>query len=97
METLVHWFSQNLSQYISPEGAVFLISMIPLLELRGGLLAASLLKISGGKGDSIMYCGKYHSDSVYLVIYQADFQSAEKDKDFQRIDHKIGRPCDEKK
>ena len=23
METLVHWFSQNLSQYISPEGAVF--------------------------------------------------------------------------
>ena len=45
MEALVHWFSQNLSQYISPEGAVFIISMIPLLELRGGLLAASLLKI----------------------------------------------------
>ena len=43
MEALVHWFSQNLSQYISPEGAVFIISMIPLLELRGGLLAASLL------------------------------------------------------
>ena len=42
MEALVHWFSQNLSQYISPEGAVFIISMIPLLELRGGLLAASL-------------------------------------------------------
>ena len=33
MEALVHWFSQNLSQYISPEGAVFIISMIPLLEL----------------------------------------------------------------
>ena len=29
MEALVHWFSQNLSQYISPEGAVFIISMIP--------------------------------------------------------------------
>ena len=49
MEALVHWFSQNLSQYISPEGAVFIISMIPLLELRGGLLAASLLKISAAK------------------------------------------------
>ena len=23
MEALVHWFSQNLSQYISPEGAVY--------------------------------------------------------------------------
>ena len=44
MEALVHWFSQNLSQYISPEGAVFIISMIPLLELRGGLLAASYLR-----------------------------------------------------
>ena len=40
MEALVHWFSQNLSQYISPEGAVFIISMIPILELRGGILAA---------------------------------------------------------
>ena len=29
MEALVHWFSQNLSQYISSEGAVFIISMIP--------------------------------------------------------------------
>ena len=32
MEALVHWFSQNLSQYISPEGAVFIISMIPILR-----------------------------------------------------------------
>ena len=40
MEALVHWFSQNLSQYISPEGGVFIISMIPILELRGGILAA---------------------------------------------------------
>ncbi|MDD7209760.1 MAG: small multi-drug export protein, partial [Lachnospiraceae bacterium] len=45
MEALVQWFSQNLAQFISPEGAVFVISMIPILELRGGLLAASLLKI----------------------------------------------------
>ena len=43
MEALVHWFSQNLSQYISPEGAVFIISMIPILELRGGIIACSIL------------------------------------------------------
>lgn len=40
MEALVQWFSENLSQFISPEGVVFIISMIPILELRGGLLAA---------------------------------------------------------
>ena len=58
MEALVHWFSQNLSQYISPEGAVFIISMIPLLELRGGLLAASLLKISAAKAIPLCIVGK---------------------------------------
>ncbi len=45
MEALVTWFASTLGQYISKEAIVFIISMIPLLELRGGLLAASLLKI----------------------------------------------------
>ena len=46
MEALVQWFTENLSQFISAEAVVFIISMIPILELRGGLLAASLLKIA---------------------------------------------------
>lgn len=46
MESLVQWFTANLSPYISEQAVVFLISMFPILELRGGLLAASLLKIS---------------------------------------------------
>lgn len=45
MESLVQWFTANLSPYISEHMVVFLISMMPILELRGGLLAASLLKI----------------------------------------------------
>ena len=28
MEVLVQWFSHHLAQFISPEGAVFIISMI---------------------------------------------------------------------
>ena len=35
---------------MAKEVVVFIISMIPILELRGGLLAASLLKISMVKG-----------------------------------------------
>lgn len=46
MESLVQWFTTNLSPYISEQAVVFLISMLPILELRGGLLAASLLKIT---------------------------------------------------
>lgn len=45
MESLVVWFSNTLGQYISAKAVVFIISMLPILELRGGFLAASLLKI----------------------------------------------------
>ena len=97
MEALVHWFSQNLSQYISPEGAVFIISMIPLLELRGGLLAASLLKDIGCKGNSTVYCWKYYSYSVYSVVYQTDFQGFKKDETLSGTCYEIGRQGNEKK
>ena len=39
MEVLVQWFTDNLSQFISAEMVIFIISMVPILELRGGLLA----------------------------------------------------------
>ena len=41
MDSLVQWFTANLSGVISKEAIIFSISMIPILELRGGLLAAS--------------------------------------------------------
>lgn len=45
MESLVTWFTTHLGIYISPKAVIFIISLMPILELRGGLLAASLLKI----------------------------------------------------
>lgn len=45
MTAVAEWFAQTLGQYISPEWVVFIISMIPILELRGGLLASSVLNI----------------------------------------------------
>lgn len=45
MEALVTWFTLNLGPYISSKAVIFIISLMPILELRGGLLAASLLKI----------------------------------------------------
>ena len=41
MDSLVQWFTANLSGVISKEAIIFIISMIPILELRGGLLSAS--------------------------------------------------------
>ena len=44
-ETLVGFFTTHLAGIISEELIVFIISMMPILELRGGLIAAALFKI----------------------------------------------------
>ena len=44
-EALISWFIENLGGKVGKEMIIFLISMVPILELRGGLLAASFLNI----------------------------------------------------
>ena len=44
MEGLVNWFVNTLGD-LSGEWVAFIISMVPILELRGGLLAASLMGV----------------------------------------------------
>lgn len=44
MEGLVNWFVETLKD-IPGEWVAFIISMVPILELRGGLLAASLMGV----------------------------------------------------
>ena len=39
-EAMIDWLVQNLGGKIGKELIAFIISMIPILELRGGLLAA---------------------------------------------------------
>lgn len=45
MQGLIEWFAANLSPYISEQAVVFFISMLPILELRGGLIASVLLGV----------------------------------------------------
>ena len=54
MDSLVIWFTETLGGVVSREITVFIISMVPILELRGGLIAASLLQIPIIK--AIWYC-----------------------------------------
>ncbi len=39
-EALINWFAVNLGGKVGKEVIIFIISMIPILELRGGLVAA---------------------------------------------------------
>jgi len=72
MEVLVQWFTDNLSQHISRELIIFIISMIPILELRGGLLAASLEGVCGESNSDLHY-RKYYSYTIYITVYSSDF------------------------
>ena len=85
MEVLVQWFSNHLSQFISPEGAVFIISMIPILELRGGLLAASLLKISAAKALPICIVGNIIPIPFILLFIRQIFKLMKKTKIFHGL------------
>ena len=78
MESLVTWFAATLGPYISEKAVVFLISMMPLLELRGGLLASSESIRCSGNPD--LYYRKYFTHSVYPAVYQEDLPVDEKNK-----------------
>lgn len=45
MESLAAWFAATLGKYLSARAVVFIVSLMPILECRGGLLVASLLKV----------------------------------------------------
>ena len=46
MEGLAAWFAAHLGKYISAKAVVFIVSLMPILECRGGLIVASLLDVN---------------------------------------------------
>lgn len=85
MEALVQWFAANLAQFISPEAAVFIISMIPILELRGGLLAASLLKIPETVSIPLCVIGNIIPIPFILLFIRQIFKLLKKTKLFRGL------------
>lgn len=57
MDSLVNELTNSMSGILSRESVVFIISMMPVLELRGGLLAASILDLTYLKALGICVLG----------------------------------------
>lgn len=89
MEVLVQWFTDNLSQFISAEAVVFIISMIPILELRGGLLAASLLQIEAARAIPICIIGNIIPIPFILLFIRQIFKLMKKTKIFYGLIDKL--------
>ena len=97
MESLVTWFTTTLGPYISEKAVVFLISMMPLLELRGGLLASSLLKVSAVQAIPICIIGNILPIPFILLFIEKIFQWMKKNEMLPGTDRKTGKPGDGKK
>lgn len=46
MESIATCFASTLGQHVSAQVVIFITSLIPILECRGGLIVASLLKVN---------------------------------------------------
>lgn len=89
MESLVIWFTETLGGVVSREIIVFLISMVPILELRGGLVAASLLQIPIVQ--AIWYCviGNIIPVPFILLLITPIFNWLKKTKLFRPLVEKL--------
>lgn len=82
MESIAVWFTDSLGQYVSKELVIFIISMIPLLELRGGLIAASLLKVPILKAVPLCIIGNIIPIPFILLFIRQIFKWLGKTKTF---------------
>lgn len=76
--TLAQWFATNLDGILSGEMIIFLVSMIPILELRGGLIVASLLHVDIWRAIPICIIGNAIPVPFILLLINKIFQLMKK-------------------
>lgn len=89
MESLVTWFTSTLGAHISREAVVFIISLFPILELRGGILASSLLDVTMWKGILISAVGNVLPIPFILFFIKKIFAAMKKTKLFRPLVEKM--------
>ena len=85
MESLVTWFTAQLVAYIAEQAVVFIISLMPLLEVRGGLLAGSLLKVPVAQAIPLSIIGNILPIPFILLFIRQIFKWMKKIKIFRGL------------
>ncbi|MDD6219636.1 MAG: small multi-drug export protein [Clostridia bacterium] len=80
-QTIVDFFKDK----IPPELIIFFISMLPILELRGGLIAAKLLGVEFVRAFIICYIGNIIPVPFILLFIRKIFQFLRDKKGFSKI------------
>jgi uncharacterized membrane protein len=89
MESLMSAMIGLLSGKVSKEMIVFVISMVPILELRGGLLAASVLNIDIVKAIWLCVIGNIIPVPFILLLITPIFNWLKKTKTFRPLVEKL--------
>ena len=95
--TLVDAFSGLTALKYGKELIIFIISMFPILELRGGLIAATLLGLSGLPSFIICFIGNIIPIPFILWLITPIFNMLKKTKLFSGIVNKLERKAMSKK
>ena len=89
MESIMSWVISALSGHVSREMIVFIISMVPILELRGGLLAASVLNINITRALWICIIGNIIPVPFILLLITPIFNWLKQTKTFRPMNEKM--------
>ncbi len=89
METLMTWVISLLSGKASKELIIFIISLLPILELRGGLLAASVLNVEYVRALIICVIGNIFPVPFILLLATPVFDRLKKTKVFRPFVEKL--------
>ena len=90
-EALVNWFTTVFADMLPGEFLVFLISMLPILELRGGLIAAALLGIPLAEAVCICFIGNLIPIPFILLLIRPVFRWLKKTSLFRPLVERLER------
>lgn len=84
-ETLAQSLVELFQDKIPPELTAFFISLLPILELRGGMIAARLLEIPFLKAFTICYLGNMLPIPFIILFIKKIFEYLRRFKFFEKI------------
>lgn len=89
----IHTITDSLTSKVPPELIIFIISMMPVLELRGGLIAASILRVKWIYAFPICVAGNIFP-LVFVVLFIdkifAFLKKTRLKKKIERLEEKVG-------
>ena len=88
MESLVIWYQNSLGSFMPKEVFIFLVSMLPLIELRGGLIIASLLKVPLMQANIICILGNILPIPFILLFIKKIFEFMKKHNILKNLEKK---------